>query len=89
MLRRVVGNSMFPAFHEGDYVFGFRTNNIAIGDIVIAMQNNREVIKRISAIDDELVWLKGDNAVASTDSSTLGPIAKKDIRAKIIWPRTA
>lgn len=88
MFRRVVGNSMFPALHEGEYVFGVRTKKIAIGDIVIAPQNDREVIKRISAIDEQYVWLKGDNTAQSIDSSTLGPVLKKDVKAKIVWPRT-
>ena len=79
LLRRVVGNSMKPALFEGDIVVGVRRKRVRPGDIVVAKQRGREVIKRVDAIKKNKVYLVGDNKRQSTDSRQYGPVTKKAI----------
>lgn len=81
LLRRVVGNSMQPSLHSGDYIICKKARHLKIGDIVVAEVNKREVIKRITNIEKEYITLQGDNASYSTDSRVYGPVAQNSIKA--------
>ena len=88
-LRRVVGNSMYPTLKEGQIVWSSPFKTPKVGDVVIAVQKDREVIKRIESItDDWQVKLLGDNQQSSTDSRQLGSIPKRNIQGVVIWPKT-
>ena len=77
---------MLPALREGQIVVGFHTRNFKVGDVVIAYQKKREVVKRISSIDKGRVFLVGDNEDQSTDSRDHGSVSDKDIEAVVRWP---
>lgn len=85
VIRYVEGHSMRPALLPGNVVFGVRYRALPKeGEIVIAIQNNREVIKRIAAVKDTgWVFLKGDNRAESTDSRKYGWIRIEDILAQV------
>ena len=84
IIRRIVGESMYPTYKEGQIVIGLKSKEYRIGQIVIAIQNNREVVKRITAIGDGYYNLVGDNLAKSSDSRKLGPVKKGDILGKVI-----
>ena len=71
-LRRVEGMSMAPAFLPGRLVFAWRLRKPRIGDVVIVRHHHLELIKRVSQLDDDRVYLLGDNPVESTDSRHYG-----------------
>jgi phage repressor protein C with HTH and peptisase S24 domain len=86
-LRRVVGDSMKPTYRNGQTVLVSLVRNFKVGDVVVAVNGNREVLKRITKIDYGKVFLEGDNKDNSTDSRDYGWLPETRIQAKVIWPR--
>lgn len=72
LLRRVEGLSMMPAFPHGKVVFAMRRRSPKVGDVVIVQHRHIELIKRVSELTSERVYLLGDNPDASTDSRHYG-----------------
>lgn len=86
-LRRVVGDSMKPSYRHGQIVVVSMVRRFTVGDVVIAMQANREVIKRITEIKDGMFFIEGDNKSASTDSRTHGWLSDRLVLAKVVFPK--
>lgn len=78
LIRRVTGRSMLPSLAPGSIVFAFKSLP-KTGDIVVARQGSREVIKRVKNISQQRYYLVGDNSLESTDSRELGSVAKSAI----------
>lgn len=82
----VVGSSMVPVLNPGDRVVffrRFRSQSLQPGRIV-AFEDPRGgaaqlMIKRVFAVRGDEVVVLGDNARASTDSRTFGPIRAADV----------
>jgi nickel-type superoxide dismutase maturation protease len=85
--RRVVGNSMKPTLHDGQIVLAHYARNFKPGQVVVAHVGSREVIKRISRIENGRIFLEGDNKDQSTDSRDYGSVMDTSIAGTIIWPR--
>lgn len=83
IIRRVVGNSMLPYLKPGNIVLAKKVNKYKIGDIVIANVNNRQVIKRVKNINNNLYELIGDNKNESTDSRSFGMVQSTDIKGVV------
>lgn len=86
-LYEVTGESMAPTYHPGARLLGlnwFRRHHLRTGQIIVANQSGRLVVKRIASISLTNVHLAGDNRSASTDSRTLGPVSLAAIKAVII-----
>lgn len=87
-IRRVVGNSMLPTLKNGQLVGISSFKKPKVGDVVMAVQNKREVIKRIASIHHNWqVELRGDNTAASTDSRLHGTISMRNVQGVVVWPR--
>jgi signal peptidase I len=92
----VVGESMLPTFHEGDFLLARRLAPGQLprtGDLVLAVdprEPSRTLLKRVSGIDlHGQVTLLGDNAAASTDSRHFGAVPPESIIASVTlryWP---
>lgn len=54
------------------------------GNIVIAHQNGREVLKRVTMVEDNRYFLQGDNMQHSTDSRHYGSVRRDDIQSVVI-----
>jgi hypothetical protein len=76
---------MLPCLRPGTVVVGLRVP-IKVNKIVIAVVQNREVIKRVTQITGSGYWLEGDNKRASTDSRNYGFVPKSAIKAVVVWP---
>ena len=77
---------MLPTLKPGQDVLVWRWFvDLKIGDIVVIKYHNREMIKRISIIDDRRIFVLGDNEKESKDSREFGPIRKDQIIGKVIW----
>lgn len=78
---------MLPTLKKGQLVWATHFKTPKVGDVVVALQNGREVIKRIGQISDGWqVQLLGDNPAHSTDSRHLGTIPMRNITGVVIWP---
>lgn len=78
---------MAPLLRPGVVVLatgGYR--KLSVGDVVILYHDGLEKIKRISRIQDENIYVLGDNAAASTDSRQFGYLPVSCIVGKVIWP---
>jgi phage repressor protein C with HTH and peptisase S24 domain len=87
ILRRVSGNSMLPTYLPGKILVASSLANVCLGSIVIFKDDGIEKIKRISKIDNDLVYILGDNPNDSTDSRHYGWIKSSRILASVIWPK--
>lgn len=74
--RRVVGGSMMPTLRHGQSVVFVSRRDYKIGEVVCAVVDSREVVKRIVRCDGQRVYLCGDNTGHSTDSRHYGAIDK-------------
>ena len=62
MFCKVEGTSMVPTFQDGEYVMIEKTNNFTVGDCVVAnVDGYGRVIKRVSEINGDQVYLTSDN----------------------------
>lgn len=77
--RRVFGESMAPTLRHGQKIVVIRADDYAVGDIVVAWHENKELIKRVVRVQNGSYWLEGDNLANSTDSRHFGWIDKSDI----------
>lgn len=84
----VSGSSMDPTLKNGDYVIAYQSD-FKVGDIVVinssGICNSSRIIKRITAIDGEMVFVEGDNKENSYDSRNFGWIDKKLIIGTVIY----
>jgi len=85
---------MSPSLRSGD-ILVVKQSPLKRGNIVIASVKGREVIKRIDKIQDDTVYLLGDNLAHSTDSRAYGFVSKQAIlgvvmsKFRFVQPRPA
>ena len=87
-VRRVVGKSMTPVFRSGKLVLFVRWKAYKPGDVVMFRHNGAEKIKRIERIEEDKIFVVGDNPSLSTDSRHFGLIDKSLIIAKALTLRS-
>ncbi len=87
IIRRITGYSMSPTLNNGVVAIFINKKHLNVGDIVIAKVGQREVVKRISEIKKDKVFLIGDNLEHSTDSRDYGRLDTNCLMGKLIWPR--
>lgn len=80
---RVSGISMLPVLRPGDTLLGLRWFRPKVGHMVVIWRE-RPLIKRITRLSADQVWVEGDNASASTDSRHFGPLSRADLEARIL-----
>lgn len=86
---RVVGSSMEPGLVDGDFVLAARITadmELMVGDLVVARhphQPDLQIIKRVSRLDEAMVWIASDNPDQGTDSRQWGPVDNSHITAKV------
>lgn len=83
----VRGDSMAPAFCDGDQVFVARLrthDTLAVGDVVVARHPFQKmlIIKRVEAIHDQRVTLAGSNP-QSSDSRSFGDVTCDRILGRV------
>lgn len=85
----VVGKSMEPTFHEGEKVLVVRFLPLQKGNVAAIKdpRDGRLLLKRITKIGWEEIFVEGDNKGKSTDSRHFGWISKRLIVGKVIYPR--
>jgi len=83
---RVEGTSMVPTLLPGDFlaVRALRSGEPRAEQLVVIRTADREVVKRVvhphdGTLATDEYWVEGDNAEASTDSRTDGPVLRDAI----------
>ena len=88
---QVRGRSMAPTLLPGDRLLVIRLPP-RVGDVVLAADPRapeRELIKRVAALDAAGVRLRGDNPAASTDERTFGVVSPETVAWRVLaryWP---
>lgn len=83
--RRVVGESMMPSLKPGKIVWAHEVRDFKEKQVVIAFVNGREVVKRISVINNGTITLSSDNKKSS--SNPYARIPDKDVMGVVFWPK--
>lgn len=78
---------MYPTYKEGQIIMIRHTRNFKVGDVVVAILDGKEVIKRITSYNHGSVFLEGDNKHNSTDSRHKGAITDRKILGVVAWPK--
>ncbi len=84
----VAGDSMLPALRPGDRLLVVRRRRIRPGDVVAVTDPglaSRTLVKRVAGAGPAGITVLGDNAAASTDSRTLGPVPPSAIRGRVFY----
>lgn len=90
LIRRMIGVSMSPKLKPGQLIIAtpfFR--KLKPGQVVIVERNNKEIIKRIERIEDDHLFVIGDNLTESKDSRHIGWLEEKDVVARVLRPNLA
>jgi nickel-type superoxide dismutase maturation protease len=88
-IRRVEGMSMTPSYPHGKLVFAWRLRKPKVGDVVIIKHHHLELIKRVDKMDDQKVFVLGDNPEESTDSRHYGWLPASAIMGVVLGGRAA
>jgi phage repressor protein C with HTH and peptisase S24 domain len=73
LIRQVAGRSMSPRLHPGQILLAMRTyRKLRPGQVVIINHQGLEKVKRIERVQDNMVFVIGDNLQMSTDSRHFG-----------------
>ena len=90
VVRRVIGASMAPKLRPGQLIIATSLiRKLRPGQVVIVERDHKQFIKRIERIEDNHVFVIGDNLRASTDSRHFGWLGKEEIIAKVLRPNMA
>lgn len=63
---------MAPNYWHGQIVIALKFTRPKVGDVVIARHNKLELIKRVDQLEQDQVYLLGDNPEESVDSREYG-----------------
>ena len=90
LLRRVIGKSMAPKLYPGQLIVATTLiRKLKPGQVVILEKNHKQLIKRIERIEDDKLFVIGDNPEASTDSRHFGWLDARHVVARVKWPNLA
>lgn len=82
----VAGPSMEPTLGDGDWILAWRGHRARRGDVVVAARPDRPdllMVKRITEVRSDGLWLVGDNPEFSTDSRNFGVVPS--VLARVLW----
>ncbi len=88
---KVVGKSMEPSYHEGDYLLinrlAFYLRSPRKEEVVLLKdpRTERAVLKRIQDVKKQRYSVRGDNPDHSTDSRTFGWVRLENILGTVLF----
>jgi phage repressor protein C with HTH and peptisase S24 domain len=75
---------MRPTYAPGDTLLAATWLRPKVGVVVVVTHNQRPLIKRVTKLTSDRIWVEGDNRDASTDSRQFGSLPRSQIRARIL-----
>lgn len=79
---------MSPSLHSNQFVIvSNNLNKNLLGRVVFFNHNGLVKVKRVARVENNSVYLLGDNLIASQDSRQFGYIAIDQVIGRLIWPR--
>jgi len=85
----VHGDSMQPTLSEGQDILSFNWAYIGRrptpGEVIVLNFQGNDLVKRVVKVEDDQVYVEGDNREASTDSRDFGPVSPSNILGKVIY----
>lgn len=75
---------MLPTYQPGEVLLGARWFRPGVGQVVVIKTLDRFLIKRITRLEGDKIWVEGDNKAASTDSRTQGHFDRRQLVARIL-----
>ncbi len=79
---------MLPTLKDGqDILVWCWFVNPKVGDIVVIKHKGKEIVKRIENIQNNTVFVTGDNKQESTDSRNFGAVSRLEIVGKVVYVR--
>lgn len=84
--RRVIGSSMEPTLRQGQIVLCHQVRNFKKGQIVVAFVGGREVVKRISKIEEGTIFLSVDDNKHAHNGKYFAKITDSKIEGVVFWP---
>lgn len=88
VIRRVRGVSMVPVLPPGQIIVGVRlVKKLRPGHVVIFKHEGKEMIKRVSKMSTDGIFVVGDHLEQSIDSRHFGPIQHHQLIARVIYPK--
>lgn len=85
----VRGTSMLPMFRPGDWITVERASSPKIGEIFVFLYKGTLTVHRLVKIEDDLAFLKGDNAMRLEDVRTedlIGRVTEVNGRTPAAFP---
>lgn len=90
LFRRIRNGSMAPKLRPGQLIMATRIfRKLHAGQVVIVERDHRQFIKRIERIEDDKVFVIGDNLAASIDSRQFGWLDRRAVIARVFRPKLA
>jgi nickel-type superoxide dismutase maturation protease len=90
LIRRVKGGSMAPKLRPGQLIIATKLfRKLHPGQVVIVERNHKQLVKRIERIEQDKVFVIGDNLNASIDSRQFGWLDRNEVVAKVFRPNLA
>lgn len=90
LIRRVRNAGMAPKLRPGQWILATELyRKLRPGHVVIVERDNKELIKRIERIEDDKVFVIGDNLEGSLDSRQFGWLSKEQVVARVLRPNLA
>jgi phage repressor protein C with HTH and peptisase S24 domain len=86
-VRRISGDSMLPTLHDRQIILGTSILKPKTGRIIVFNHDKLEKIKRLKSLEDNNLYVVGDNADKSVDSRCFGKIQLKDYLGRVIFPK--
>ncbi len=88
LIRRVDGQSMLPSLSPGQLIIAIKYKPTKLtGRVVICYYDRLEIIKRVKWVEQDQLYLLGDNPEFSRDSRFFGLISQEQLIGLVIWPR--
>lgn len=88
----VMGSSMHPTYKENQrlIVLNIIFVKLHIKDVIVFYEpiRKRILVKRVTKMQQNKFFVEGDNPNKSTDSNQFGWVDKKNVLAKVIYPKT-
>jgi phage repressor protein C with HTH and peptisase S24 domain len=81
----VEGHSMIPTYAPAERVLIWYGAKYKVSDVIIWTNQERLELKRITRIEDDLIFVEGDNKEVSVDSRNYGPIRSAQIIGKVVY----